>query len=280
MTRPSPKTSSTPTVGPLASRLITGLHQQGHVVFRLRDVMSITGLGPALASAFMAKLTKRGLATRLKSGLFVLVPFEFGDTRSYVGNPYAVARELAEARDYYISHASAMDIHQMATQPSLVVYVTTTRKVRNQTIHGTEFRMIRVKPSALFGTMEHWIDKQEHVTVSDLERTIVDGLKDPNYCGGLSEVAKAFWIRRNEIRAERLVDYSLRLGVGSVIRRTGYLLELWRSDAASEIARLRGHLTNTYVLLDPGLPASGRFKRRWRLRLNVSEAELTNAIKT
>ncbi len=36
----------------------------------------------------------------LKPGLFILVPFELGREREYLGNPYVIARELAtkEAR--------------------------------------------------------------------------------------------------------------------------------------------------------------------------------------
>ncbi|MBI2219428.1 MAG: transcriptional regulator, partial [Candidatus Rokubacteria bacterium] len=97
---------------------------------------------------------------------FVLVPFELGRAREYLGNPLVVARELADGSDYYISHASAMDIHQMVTQPQLVVYATSPKAIRPRTLLGTEFRFVRCQPEHLFGITDHWATKTEQVRVS------------------------------------------------------------------------------------------------------------------
>ena len=131
----------------------------------------------------------------------------------------------------------------MVTQPQLVVYVTSPAPMRGRTILGTEFRFVRCKRSDVFGTTEHWVEKQEKVVVSDLERTVVDGLKQPEHCGGLTEVAKGLSMRRTDVSATKLVDYALRLGVGAVIRRLGYLMEAYGIGAPEELARLRENLT-------------------------------------
>jgi len=44
--------------------------------------------------------------------------------------------------------------------------------------------------------------------------------------------------------------------------------------------RLRDRLTDTYVKLDPLLPAEGKFLRKWRLQLNVTPEELLAAVRT
>ena len=262
------------TLGPQAANLIAEIHELGRVIFNLSDVERITGLSAKCARNFVATLVGRGLVTRLKPGLFILVPFELGREREYLGNPHVVARELAGGEDYYISHASAMDLHRMVTQPQLVLYTSATKPIRSRSVLGTEFRFVRCKPQALFGLIDHWVDKTEKVRVSDLERTVIDGLKHPAYCGGFSEVAKGFWMRRDDLRPKVLVDYALRLGVGSVIRRLGFLLEVCEVHAPVEIARLRVGLTATYHVLDPVLPPAGKFDSRWRLRLNVSPEEI------
>lgn len=276
----APKNHHSKTLGPQASRLVAELYERNRSIFSLRDVMEITGFKPGPARSFMAKLVSRGIATRLKPGLFILIPFEFGRARKYMGSPYVVARELVGGRDYYVSHSSAMDIHQMVTQPRLVVYVTTLRQLPSKKIHGTEFRFVRSKRRHFFGTMDQWIDKQEKVIVSDLERTIVDGLKEPDYCGGVVDVAKGLVMRRHDIDPKRLVDYALRLDIGAVIRRLGFLLEVYDIEASDQIARLRRKLTDTYVVFDPGLPPDGRLQKRWRLRLNVTADELQAAART
>jgi len=268
------------TLGPQAALLVTGLHERGRIVFRHCDVETITGLKPKSARNFVASLVSRGVATRLKAGLFILVPFELGREREYLGNPYVVARELAGDDDYYISHASAMDIHGMVTQPQLVVYATAPRAIRPRTILGTEFRFVRAKPAHLFGITDEWVTKTERVRVSDPERTVVDGLKQSEHCGGFSEVAKGFWMRRDDMDPRKLSDYALRLDVGAVIRRLGFLLELFEVKAPNAVDLLRKRLTPSYALLDPLLPDEGEFLARWRLRINVAPEEIRSTVRT
>lgn len=262
------------TLGPQAARLVTALHERNRRLFTLNDVVTITGLRDASARSFMRKLIQRGVATRLKPGLFTLVPFELGREREYLGDPLLVAKALAGGKDYYLSHGTAMEIHQMVTQPRLVVYVSAPRLVRPRTIGGTEFRFVRCPRKRLFGIVPYWITKQETVQVSDIERTVIDGLRHPQYCGGLTEVAKGLWMRREKVQTPKLVAYALRLGVGAVIRRLGFLLELYRIGTPEALPALQQRLTSTCVALDPVLPAEGKHFRRWRLRLNVSPDEL------
>lgn len=275
--------SDTKTLGPQGSRLILSLYERSRPIFAFGEANEILR-SRQTAQKVLGTLIERGIVTRLKSGLFQLVPFELGFEREHLGNPYVVARELVKYRrntntkngesEYYISHGSAMDLHQMVTQPQLIIHTTTTRQVRPRTILGTEFRFVQCKRDHLFGIMDIWVEKSEKVKVSDIERTILDGLKQPEYCGGIGEVAKGMWIKRAEVSPQKLVDYALCLDVGVVIRRLGYLMEMYEIGAASEIERLRSKLTATYHLLDPELSAEGKFFARWRLRCNRSEKEL------
>ena len=268
------ETNHLKTLGPRAAGLLTELHEKRRTIFSIRDVEEMTGLAPKSARSFAATLVQRGIATRLKAGLFILVPFELGREREYLGNPYLVARGLAAGRPYFVSHASAMDLHGMVTQPQLVVYVTSPSAIRGRSILGSEFRFVRCKPEHLFGVVDHWVDKTERVVTSDLERTVIDGLKHPEYCGGFSEVAKGFWMRRRDVDVGRLVGYALRLDVGAVVRRLGFLLEVCGIDAPADLERLRARLTATYHLLDPTLPAEGKRLARWRIRVNVTPEEI------
>jgi predicted transcriptional regulator of viral defense system len=275
-------TNSTPfkTLGPQAAKLVTILHERTRSVFRLEDVRNITGLSESSARSFVRKLVDRGVATRLKPGLYVLVPFELGRERQYPGNPLVVAREIMNGEDYYLSHATAMEIHGMTTQPQLVVTVSTPKPRRSVTALGVEFRFVRCRRTHFFGLTEHWVTKQEKVRVSDLERTIIDGLKQPEHCGGVTEVARGLWMRRRDVNLDRLVQYARRIGVGAVVRRLGFLLETYEMAGVPDLDRLRNGLTATYVRLDPVLPAEGKRLRRWRLQVNVDPEELRAMVRT
>ena len=268
------------TMGSQAARLVMTLQERHHLSFTLSEAMEITGLKAASARSFIRALVNRGIAARLRPGLFNLIPFELGREREYLGNPYVVVRELMRGRDYYVSHASALDVHRMTTQPQLVVYVSSPKAMRKRSIFGTEFRFVRCPSARFFGFSEQWVDKQEKVLVSDLERTVLDGLKAPEYCGGVVEVAKGFWMRRSDMDVRKLVEYALRLDSSAIIGRLGYLMEVLEIGAKGDMDSLRKRLGRAYVRLDLMLPAEGKFLAKWRLQLNVAAEEIRAILRT
>src|SRR6185369_1788575 len=114
-----------------------------------------------------------------------------------------------------------MEIHRMVTQPQGVIFVSSTKRIPKQTRHGTVFQFIYLKSDHFFGTMKHWVTKEQAVEVSDLERTITDGLRQPEYSGGITEVAKGLWMRRADLRSQKLLEYAARFESGAVTRRLG-----------------------------------------------------------
>src|ERR1035437_4318607 len=262
------------TAGPQTAQLIAAIYDRGQTTFTNSDIKAITGLEASSARSLVRNAEARGLVTRLKPGLFVLVPPELGSATEFSGNPYLTARAMVGGAAYYISHSSAMELHRMVTQPQFTVFTSTPKRLRARSIHGTEFRFVFVHAEHLFGVATHWITKQDAVRISDRERTLIDGLRQPEYCGGITEVAKGLWMRREDLRTSRVIDYALRLRVGSVIRRLGYLLELYRLAPDSELQRLRSPLTVTYSPLRPIMPKESTPVARWRLRLNVVPEEL------
>jgi predicted transcriptional regulator of viral defense system len=110
--------------------------------------------------------------------------------------------------------------------------------------------------------------------VSDRERTIADGLRHPQYAGGVPEVAKALWMSRSEINTPRLLEYTQRFQSGALARRVGFLLELYKMAPLEQLAPLRTALSSTYDRIDPTLPKVGPYQARWRLQLNIDSEEL------
>jgi predicted transcriptional regulator of viral defense system len=266
--------SQTKTLGPRAAQLLTDLYEMRRTTFTLADVASITRLSPVAARNLVHKAQLRGLVTRLKPGLYNLVPFELGRATEYIDSPYLIARELADKAPYFLSHGTAFELHRMVTQPSFTVYVSCTRRIRPQTVGGYDFRFVHLTTEQEFGVAKHWVDKDRFVMISDMERTIIDGLRHPEFVGGITEVAKGLWMKRGELKINRLVEYARRLGVGAVVRRLGYLLEHFRLADAATLEPLSNMLTATYQRLDPLLPAKGTHVSRWRIQLNVIPEEL------
>jgi len=89
-----------------------------------------------------------------------------------------------------------------------------------------------------------WVTKQQSVMVSDKERTILDALRQPQYAGGIPEVAKALWMSREDIKIPQLLDYVQHFSSGALRRRLGFLLELYGMASPDQLESLRSRMTS------------------------------------
>lgn len=262
------------TLGPQTAKLVEGVHERGLDVFTVADVQGILGLDARTASNLIGRAIARGVVTRMRRGSFLLVPYELGSQTVYTGNPYVVGHRLLGDRPHFLSHNSAMELHGMTTQPQFVVRFSTTKRLRHLNEHGVEIRFVIRKPEQMFGFADAWVTPQQKVPVSDIERTVIDGLHEPAYVGGYAEIDKGAWMRRGDINPDKLVDYALRLNVGAVIRRLGFLMDSCEIGNDDHRHALQKNLSSTYSLLDPVLLKEGPFLSKWRLQVNVDSDEL------
>jgi predicted transcriptional regulator of viral defense system len=262
-----------------ASALLTTLAGQDKSIFTISDATRILNLGSGAAMTLLSRLEDKKWVMRIKPGTYLIVPLSAGEQAEFTENWYVVAKHLIEPNSYYLSHYSALDVHEMTTQPLMMIYITTPKRRNKKKVLGATFRFIYTDKSKLWGVEEVWVKPTEKVKVSGLERTIVDCLDNPKLCGGVSELAKGLWKKRKEIDFNRLVKYVDRLGSKAVAKRLGFLLELYEIGDNAK-GRLRKFVTSTFVLLDPSLPAKGKRQSLWRIRINIDPEELKEIIKT
>ncbi len=280
-------TKNSKTLGPKSANFILSLYDDGKTIFTIDEASKYLKLEGQGLQNFLSPLIKKGILNRLITGLYTIVPFELGNTTQFMGNPYVVAREVVRWKQksnqpqYFISHASAFDLHQMVTQPQMDIYATTIKQIKGRiSIQGMSFHFVTTKKKDFFGFKKHWVSKSESILISDLERTIIDGLKLPEYCGGMTEVAKGLWIKRKELSAKKLIEYAEKMNSGVVYRRLGYLLDLYKMATEQELISLQKKLTASYQILDPTQINEGKYLAKWKLRLNISEAELLAILRT
>jgi predicted transcriptional regulator of viral defense system len=173
-----------------------------------------------------------------------------------------------------------MDIHNMLTRPVTTVIVTTPRRLADREILGVPYRFVYAASSALWGSEPVWVTPYERVIVSDLERTILDGLARPDLCAGISQVATGLWMRHDDLDWAKLVAYAQKLGTRAVAQRLGYLLELYGLGSPAAIETLQEMVGTSYARLDPLLVDSGSYLARWRLRLNLEPDTLKSIVRT
>ena len=268
------------TLGAVSSYLITELKRANKNIFRLKEAQSVLNKSPQATAAFLSELVKREIISRLKPGLFLIIPLEAD--KNYLENRYIVAKELIKSHSYYISHYSAMAIHGLTTQPVLKVFMTSSARKKNRLISGAEFIFLYAKGSNFFGIEDRWITKQDKIKVSNLEKTIIDALMRPELCGGISEIAKGIWLRRHNINYEKLLKYCNKIKIKAVAKRLGFILQALNLADKNILTKLGSYIEDSkaYVLLDPTLKKQGKHLSRWRLLINFNPEELKSVIWT
>ncbi len=112
------------------------------------------------------------------------------------------------------------------------------------------------------------------VYVSDLERTLIDSLRFPENCGGVSAALEAWQKARQSIRLDRIIEYANALGINLLKQRLGFVLEaLDFSHPQFEDWAASATRGSSAKLVAPRA-FSSTFSERWSLSINATETEL------
>ncbi len=228
----------------------------------------------------LSDMTKRGLLMRLKEGVYYIIPYE-QNAETFMPDWHLIAEHLVNEAKHYIGYYSALQIHNLITQPSLKEQIVVSKQIRPAEIKIKEvaFQFIFHNEKHFFGAKKIWIDSFNKVLCSDLEKTFIDCLFKPDYAGGIVEVARALFTSKDKIKYDTLLDYAILFDSQAVIKRLGFLLEMLDINS-NIIADLQQLKTASYVLLDTELPKTGKRNSRWRIQQNLETETITSAMYT
>jgi predicted transcriptional regulator of viral defense system len=226
----------------------------------------------------LCNMTKRGLLMRVKEGLYYVIPFE-QDAQTFMPDWHLLARYLAGDAGYYIGYFSALQIHNLTTQPNLKEQIVVDKQIKPSTLVVREipFQFIYHNARHFFGNKKTWVDSFNRVQCSDLEKTIIDCLFKPDYAGGITEITRAIYKIKDKIDYPKIIQYAKQFGSQAVIKRLGFLLELLEIQPP-EIDELQKLRTNSFVLLEPPYPKEGKTNYRWAIQQNIDTESIISPI--
>jgi len=105
------------------------------------------------------------------------------------------------------------------------------------------------------------------VTITDPERTLLDGLSMPQYCGDFAELLHAFEVRGSGLNVQRIIEYALKLDAAAA-KRLGWVLER-QGVEPSRLETLASLPIKGYRKLDPTGPRKGPCSARWMIQENL-----------
>lgn len=228
----------------------------------------------------LSDMTKRGLLMRIKDGVYYIIPYE-KDPKNFMPDWHLLTENLVNGNDHYIGYYSALQIHNLITQPSLKQQIVVAKQIRPSTINVKDvpFQFIYHNPVHFFGVKKIWIDNFHKVKCSDLEKTFIDCLFKPDYAGGIVEIARAIYISKDKIRFDKLLEYAQQFNSQAVIKRLGFLLETLdiNQSITKELQKIK---TASYVVLDTELPKNGKLLSKWSIMQNIDTETIKSAIYT
>ena len=127
---------------------------------------------------------------------------------------------------YYVGFWSAIDYWDMTEQIPNTVFIATTKRKRNLEFGNQRFEFVTLSKKKFFGYVEQKANKKEFFNISSREKTIVDGLMHPEYCGGITEVIKAMWNARKEVDWQTIIEMAEKVEINVVLKRLGYFLSI------------------------------------------------------
>ena len=202
-----------------------------------------------------------------------------GSGENYLGNWYIAGKEIINSHKYYIAFYSAMNYWGMLTHPLINIFIATPKRqiIPQEMIERMIF--ITVKEKSIWGIKEVWINNKEKIRISNIEKTIIDCLTYPQYCGGITEIAKGIWIIKDKINYKILLNYVNRHNKNVVAKRLGCLLEILNISDKDIILELKKFVKDRYDLFDPTLSLKRINKNSWRLIDNVGQKQIKNVIR-
>jgi predicted transcriptional regulator of viral defense system len=245
------------------ARILSDLSYKGKGLFTLEDIRGYIESPKDL----LHNLIRKNWILRIKNGVYLIAPLEAGElgAHSYTIHSFVIASNLVNP--YYISHWSALNYYGFTEQIPPAVYITSTKPRNRRRILDTEFIFVAVPERKMFGITEIEIDKNM-LKISTPEKTIVDCLDHPEHCGGIGEVAKGIYFERNNLDLKTVVSMAERMRNRTIIKRLGYILDVFRLTEYIEILKRIG-LSEGYSKLDPKLPDKGKINEKWAIRINA-----------
>lgn len=255
-------------LGPTELRLILTLEKEGKSIFRTDDAYRILNSTRDSVNTALYRLRKKGRIEEIERGKYLLIPARAGYSGRWSEMPFVIASKIVEP--YYVGFWSALNYWAMTEQVPSVTFVVTTRRKRNLEYGQLRFKFVTLSKNRFFGAIEDEIGSEKFM-VSSREKTVVDCLIYPKYCGGIDEIAKGIWESQDELDLALVAEYAERSGSDVAVRRFLYILEMLGIE---KYAR-NNFKPNGFMWLDPNGPKKALgYSKRFGLAINRTKDKM------
>ncbi len=247
------------------SYLLSKLSEEGREIFTAKDVADVLDKSYIESRKIISNLKAKKWVEKLEAGKYLIIPLSAGVKPKYTEHEFVIGSKLIEP--YYISYWSALNYYHLTEQIPFSVFIATTKRKSNRKILDVNYIFVIVSKKKFFGYTTANI-AGKNINISDKEKTVADCLDHPEYCGDITEVAKT--LRAEGLSFRKIVDYAIRMGNATVIKRFGYLSEALNIKLDEKLKKkMLENISKGYSVLDTSIKSrKGKYNERWKLLIN------------
>lgn len=261
---------------PREQDLYFALLNKGKWVVTSSEAVQIARVSETHAWKMLHGLSKRHVLLRVGKGVYVVAsPDAVYEEGQPPVDPFRVLDQLMRAFDlpYYAAYVTAAFLHGAAHEIPFNVHVATTRPRRPLRLGATLVSFHKVPAERMLGTTR-MRQSGEYLTVSDVEKTLVDCADRLDLSGGADGLAQIAWELAAAADARKLAQYAEALGKPAAVHRLGFVLsQLARKKPSRAPSKLHKGLSRlvrkTVYPLDPARADAGDIDPCWKLRVNT-----------
>ncbi len=227
-------------------------------VFTFEDAKKLIGNAEA-AKKTLQRYKKSGLIKHIQRELYYTINLE---NRNAIANRYVIAGKIN--KDAYLVCHSAFEIHGLANQVSFDVWVASEKRFNTFEFEGARYRYAGKGIDA--GVIQYKLNPK--INVTDLERTVIDSLKNIGYAGGIHELDECLAICPL-LDNQKLQSYLEQYHLQFLYKKAGYFFERYQTQMGIdhdllELCEQKSGRSLRY-LGEEAQNGSGKLIKRWNL---------------
>jgi predicted transcriptional regulator of viral defense system len=236
------------------------------------DMKNVTEFYNNMDSARSAikRLMKEGMVAKIRNNMYTCIS---GETGAPVANRFQIASHITPTS--YVSHHTAMEYYGITDQVYYDVYVSSETSFRDFTFDGYTYRYVVSKNS-------EGIEKPPYsggIAVTNLERTLIDSIKDMDKISGIEEVVQNIQ-SVHRLQEKRLLKYLELYHNKFLYQKMGYLLEQYKeqmglSDNFFEKCKEQTGKSKRYLTRDQ---RGGHYDDMWKLVVPDNLQNMKNGV--
>ncbi len=175
-----------------------------------------------------------------------------------------------------VAYWSALNLHGLTKQSSNKIYIQTSLLKKEEIFAGTTYHFVKIQANKRTGITFNTYGNYKY-PITDIEKTVVDCFDLLQYSNGLVELIRIF--HNTKLDANKLIDYCNAIDSIAVIKRIGFLAELFeKKDLSSFVKFAQSRVNRSYNVFDASGENAGELNRTWYLRMNFSKENILEIV--